>query len=174
MRLNISDIPDEGLQQEFELPVVIHEGSKPDAVQVMLSVFRYGKKVLVEGSLKASVSLTCSRCLKSFICPVDGNFRDECNPSEELQKAGEQELAEQDLDISYYSNDEIDISELIKEQVLLAVPMKAVCSEECRGICSYCGRDLNDGACGCKVEEIDPRLAPLRKFREAAKDSGTS
>jgi len=58
----------------------------------------------------------------------------------------------------------------VKEQVLLSVPMKPLCRNDCAGLCPVCGRDLNEGACNCRKEELDPRLAPLAQFKETLKD----
>jgi len=172
MRLKISDIPDDGLTEELELPVEVREGAGPDTARVSIRVFRFGKKILAEGTVGITVSLNCSRCLKAVPYPVETSFREEYNPAEEPDGEEELELTERELDLSYYSNDELDISALIREQVLLSVPMKPLCAEDCQGICPKCGRDLNEGACGCKTEEVDPRLAPLSKFKELMKDRG--
>lgn len=170
MRLNVSDIPDEGLQQEVNLPITVNDQAGPAIAYTFIKVFRIGKKVLVEGSVKISVSLRCGRCLRDFSLPLDLTFREEYNPAEEVIQEEEKELKETELDLSYYRNDEIDISELINEQVLLSVPMKPLCSSGCSGICPKCGKDLNEGACECKAEETDPRLAPLQKLKELMKD----
>lgn len=174
MRLNISDIPEGGVEQELDLPVVIDEAAGPETAHVRVTVSRFGKKVLVEGTLKISVGLKCSRCLKEVVCPLDVAFTDELNPAEEGGDEEEQELTEKELDLSLYSNDEVDILELIKEQVLLALPMKPLCRPDCLGICVKCGQDLNESPCSCKMEETDPRLASLSKFKELIKDRGTS
>jgi uncharacterized protein len=170
MRLNISDIPDDGLQEELELPVVIKDGAKPDTAHVLIKILRFGKKILVEGSLRISVSMDCSRCVKAFSYPVDTAFKDEYNPVEEYQKEDQQELTGRELDLSFYRGDEIDISDLIKEQVLLSIPMKPLCSPDCQGICAKCGKDRNEGPCECRAKETDPRLAPLGKFKESMKN----
>ncbi len=174
MRLKISDIPEDGLSQELDLPVEVREGATPDNAHVFLRIFRFGKKVLAEGTVNIIVSLNCSRCLKAVAYPVETKFKEEYNPAEDLDREEEQELTDRELDLSYYSNDELDIPELIREQILLSVPMKPLCSADCQGICPKCGKDLNDGPCGCKTEEVDPRLAPLRKFKELMKDRGVS
>lgn len=174
MRLNISDIPEDGLTEELDLPVEVREGAGPETAHVFVKVKRFGKKVLAEGTVTITVSLNCSRCLKAVSYPVETKFSEEYNPAEDLDKEEEQELTDRELDLSYYINDELDISGLIREQVLLSVPMKPLCAEECQGICLKCGKDLNEGACGCKTEELDPRLAPLTKFKELMKDRGTS
>lgn len=174
MRLNISDIPEDGFVQELDLTVLIDEAAKPETAHVVITVSRFGKKVLVEGTVKITARLKCSRCLKEVVCPLDVAFTDELNPAEETGDEEEKELTEKELDLSLYSNDEVDISELIKEQVLLALPMKPLCRPDCLGICVRCGQDLNESLCGCMAEETDPRLASLSKFKELIKDRGTS
>lgn len=170
MRLNVSDIPDGGLQTELDLPVEINDIAGSDIAHVRMNVFRFGKKVLIEGSLKISLSLECSRCLKEYSFTLDLAFRDEYDPVEEFENEDKQELTGRELEKNSYSNDEIDISGLIKEQVMLNIPMKPLCRSDCQGICPRCGKHLNEGLCECKAEEIDPRLAPLKKLKESMKD----
>lgn len=174
MRLIVSDIPEEGLETELELPIQLNDSTNPDIARASLKIFKYKKKVIIDGTVQITVSLLCSRCLSEFPYPVKISFNEEYNPAEEAAEDEEKELSVKELDLSYYSNDEIDLKELIKEQILLSVPMKPLCAEECRGICSTCGKDLNKGACQCKSEEVDPRLAPLQKLRETMKNRETS
>ena len=174
MRLTISDIPEEGLRQEGELPVTINDNAQPVTAQFSIFVFRINKKVFVEGAVRMSVTLPCSRCLKEYAWPLDTAFREEYNPVEEFEQSDTQELTEQDLDLSFYRNDELDIAELIKEQVLLSIPMKTLCRPDCKGLCTQCGKDFNEGPCGCRAEKTDPRLASLGKFKELIKDRGTT
>lgn len=170
MKMHVSDIPEEGLLKETDLPVIIQGHARPDIAHVFIKIFRFGKRVLVEGSAKISVTVICSRCLKDTSLPLDLFFREEYIPVEDSGKGSEQELTNRDLDLSYYANDELDITELVKEQILLAVPMKPLCREDCPGLCTFCGKDLNSGPCGCRKEAIDERLAPLAKFKELLKD----
>ncbi len=169
MRLKISDIPDDGFQRDLELDVDIHNTDSPDTAHVSLKVFKIGKKVLIEGAVKITVLLECSRCLKEVSCFVETVFKDEYNPAEEIEREEVQHLTEKKLDLSYYSNDELDIAELINEQILLAVPMKPLCSSGCSGICMKCGADLNNDPCGCTTVQMDPRLAPLIKLKNSMK-----
>ena len=172
MRIKVSDIPDDGLQQELDMPVAINDNAKADVAHASITVYRFGKKVLVDGSLRIFVSLKCSRCLKEFSLPLNTVFREEYNPAEEFEKEHVRELKGSELDSGFYSNDEIDIPEIMREQVLLAVPVKPLCSNECLGICPHCGKDLNEGPCECKEDEIAPRLEPLKKFNELMKKRG--
>ena len=170
MRLNVADIPGDGIGQEFRLLVPVYESREPDVADVFLKVLKIGEKVLVEGSVKISVLLNCCRCLKDFSYPLDISFKEEYNPAEEISGESEKELAGSELDLSFYSNNEIDVLGLVREQVLLSVPMKPLCGPGCRGICPACGRDLEMGQCECKRDEVDPRLAPLKKFKESIKN----
>lgn len=170
MRLIVSDIPEDGLEQEWDVPVATAEHTEPDIAHALLRFLKFGKRVMVEGSVQISVSMRCSRCLGDFSCPLDIAFKEEFSPSEELDLEGEHELQGSELNLGFYTNDEIDTAEVVKEQVLLAVPMKPLCSSECRGICPVCGTNLNEGACNCSTEKIDPRLAPLKRFIKPNKD----
>jgi uncharacterized protein len=170
MRLIVSDIPEDGLELESDVPVETGVNSEPDSAHASLTFLRFGKSVLVEGSIQISVSMRCSRCLGDFLYPLDITFKEEYTPSEDLDPDGEHELTGSELNIGFYSNDEIDTGELVKEQVLLSIPMKPLCSRECRGICPECGINLNERACNCSAERIDPRLAPLKRFMKTNND----
>lgn len=170
MRVNVSGIPEAGLQRELKLPITVNDSERPDVAHVFIKIFRFAKRVIIEGSVNISVSLKCSRCLNEFFYPLNAVFMEEYNPAEDIGTEDEQELTNEELDIGFYRNDEIDVSEVVKEQVLLSVPMKPLCKTECRGMCSRCGKDLNKGPCKCEAEKIDPRLAPLEKFRKLIKD----
>ena len=170
MRLNVTDIPEDGIRQEFSLPISADETREPDVAGVIIKILKIGKMVLIEGAVKISVSLNCSRCLNDFPYPLDISFREEYNPAEEREADDEKELTDRELDLSFYRNNEIDVAGLVKEQVLLSVPMKPLCSSGCIGICPECGKDLNSGPCECKKDTVDPRLAPLKKFKEKMKN----
>jgi uncharacterized protein len=170
MLLTVLNIPDEGLHQEIELPVNTGGDAASDIAHAFLRIFRLGRKVLIEGSVKVSLTLNCGRCLKEFSLPLDMDFREEYNPVEDIEARDEKELKGTELDLGFYAGDEINIDELVREQVFLSVPMSPLCMPECMGICLKCGKDLNEGPCGCRTEETDPRLAPLQKLREAMKD----
>lgn len=74
------------------------------------------------------------------------------------------ELDSENLSVAYYEGDRIDLGEEVRQSIILALPMKPVCREDCLGLCSHCGRNLNKEKCGCKEEEIDERLAKLGKL----------
>jgi uncharacterized protein len=86
-------------------------------------------------------------------------------PESQSSGEGEREVAEEDLDTSFYRDDQIDLNEVLREQFYLALPMKPLCREDCEGLCPKCGTNLNTGTCTCATQWEDPRLAPLRNLK---------
>ncbi|GAB4545541.1 MAG: DUF177 domain-containing protein [Thermodesulfovibrionia bacterium] len=168
MKITVSKIPDEGIEEEMDLLLSIEEDEPRGDVHVFLRANKYGKRVMLDGSAGMTVSLICSRCLKRFPHPLHVDFHEEYVPQIDIVDE-EHELTEEEIDINYYRDDEIDVDNFIREQLILSLPIKPLCSVECRGICPICGKDLNEGPCGCRREEIDPRLLPLKGLRESLK-----
>jgi len=169
MQIIVSGIPEGGLEERLKIPLVISDIELKEEVQVLLNVVKFGDKVIVRGKASTEALLGCSRCLENFSFPVKVDFDVEYVPDREFTKIEEHELTKGELDITFYRDDEIDIDELLREQILLAIPMKPLCSSDCKGICPQCGKNLNEGICGCSAEEVDARLAPLRKLKESFK-----
>ncbi len=174
MRLVVSDIPKEGLEQKLELSVKLNDNVEPDVAHASLSISRIKKRVLVEGSIKVDTTVLCGRCLNEYSSALDLTFREEYNPVEEISKEDAHELTDAEMGLGFYQGDEIDLAELVEEQILLMVPMKPLCKEDCAGICSMCGQDFNEKRCECKIDEVDPRLAPLQQLKETMKNRKTS
>ena len=119
----------------------------------------------LEGTIRTELELPCSRCLEPFRLPVDAAFDLRYLPAAAMSTEEERGIEEEDLETSYYRDDQIDLNELIREQFYLVLPMKPLCQEECRGLCVHCGTNLNQGACECAAEWKDPRLAPLEAIK---------
>jgi uncharacterized protein len=96
--------------------------------------------------------------------PIVTDFDLRYVPRLENAGEGEREVAEDDLATAFYENDEIDLSHLIMEQFQLALPMKPLCMEACKGLCPYCGTNLNTGSCDCK-QQWEDRLAALKAMK---------
>ena len=79
--------------------------------------------------------------------------------------AAEAELTEEDLSFSFYEGDEVNLAPLVRETLLLALPTKPLCREDCRGLCPRCGANRNGAECGCREEWRDPRLEVLRTLK---------
>ena len=117
------------------------------------------------GDVRTELELSCSRCLEPFRLPVDVAFDLRYVPQPDASPGEENEVSEEDLETSFYSNDEIDLNELLREQFYLALPMKPLCREECKGLCPQCGTNLNAGTCDCSPGWEDPRLAALKQLK---------
>jgi len=119
------------------------------------------------GTLVSELELTCSRCLEPYRFPVSVSFDQRYLPHVEAAEEGaEREVASADLDASFYRDEAIDLGELVREQFYLALPMKPLCTDGCRGLCAQCGTNLNSSSCACTTAWEDPRLAPLKTLRD--------
>jgi DUF177 domain-containing protein len=121
-------------------------------------------KVTVSGEVTAELSLECDRCLKPLRIPVSNAFRVEyVTPDVYLAGQGA-ELLDDDLSLSVFNGAALDIDELVREQLLLALPAQALCREDCKGLCPVCGGDRNLKDCSCQETEVDPRWAGLKEI----------
>jgi uncharacterized protein len=114
------------------------------------------------GKVRTTLELVCSRCLEPFRMPVDESFDVLFLPHTGAPSDDEKKVEDDDLTTAFYSDHVINLGQLLQEQCYLAVPMKALCREDCRGLCSICGANLNATTCACTESWVDPRLARLR------------
>lgn len=128
------------------------------------------KDLRVVGTVQTAIRYQCTRCLKAFSSPLDAGFDLFYLPQQDWKKDEEIELKYEDMEVGYYDGIGLDVDLMVIEQIELAIPMKYVCSEECKGLCPYCGTDLNEKSCPCKVDTKDTRLAVLRDFRRKVKE----
>lgn len=135
-----------------------------EPVMLAFDVTRDEGRFHLVGGVRTSLELACSRCLEPFRLPVDVDFDLRYLPRAE--NVGEGEIEEDDLTTAFYADDMIDLSQLMAEQFHLALPMKPLCQEACRGLCPQCGTNWNTGACGCGSRWEDPRLDGLKAMLE--------
>ncbi len=134
-------------------------------VELAFDIHKDKDKFRLVGTVKAALELGCSRCLEPFHLAVDAPFDIRYLPFSEASGEPEREVEEEDLETSYYRDDQIDLNELLREQFYLALPMKPLCRETCKGLCSQCGTNLNFGTCECAPIWEDPRFAALRQLK---------
>lgn len=120
-------------------------------------------EVRLRGKITARAEVDCDRCLKSVEVPVESEFDVAYVPSDDYRSSEAAELQEEDLSLSVFDGETIDIDELVREQILLALPNRALCGEDCKGICPTCGADQNINQCDCQTKEIDPRWKALKE-----------
>jgi uncharacterized protein len=122
------------------------------------------RRVHVRGRLDARLQVECARCLKPVQIPVDSRFKLEYVTAEDYLAQQAVELTEEDLDLSVFDGEVIDIDELVTEELLLAVPDHVLCNDNCKGICPVCGVDQNSVDCECQTAEVDPRWVGLKEL----------
>jgi uncharacterized protein len=131
-----------------------------------------GTTYRVAGRVKTILQLECGRCLEDFPLAVDAPFDLRYVPqAEDAAAEAEREITEDDLTTAFYTDGMLDLIDLMREQFQLALPMKPLCAQSCRGLCSVCGANLNRTECNCKPVWEDPRLAPLKGLLNREKES---
>ncbi len=152
LKVPLEEIPPEGLKLEVEegdeLLKDCYELRSPLKARVFLK--KRGIDVKAKGHVKTSVVLSCDRCLEEFVMEVEEEFEVEFRPLASMPLREETQLSKEDLDVIFFEGDEVPVDDLIREQVILAVPYKKLCRQECKGLCPRCGKNLNEGECGCK------------------------
>ena len=122
-------------------------------------------EVFVNGHVDTRVQVECDRCLQPVELPVNTDFALDYISGAAYESSPAAELTEAEMSLSVFDGEAIDIDEIVKEQVLLAVPSRMLCREDCKGICPECGIDRNTGECSCVTNETDPRWAALKNLK---------
>jgi uncharacterized protein len=172
MKIHVSQISeDEGLDihqvfPEHEPKLRGKDGQIFGRCSLDARATRSADELRLTGRVVATVQLDCARCLAAVPVNVDESFDLFYIPSvNRLQPDDERELAKDDLLVAFYRDDCLDLDDVVREQIELALPMARVCSDECRGLCPNCGANLNEGKCSCTAQEPDPRWAALAQLR---------
>jgi len=134
-------------------------------VTLAFEIFKDKDTFRLVGKTETTLEVPCSRCVEPMVVPVDASFDLRYQPHTANAGEGEHEIEEDDLTTAFYQHDEIDLEQLMREQFYLALPMKPLCTPDCKGLCAMCGTNLNRAACDCKPEWTDPRLAPLAQLK---------
>ena len=123
-----------------------------------------GGQVRIQGRYTVEVTALCDRCLATARFPLDAGFDLFYKPVSVIERVEEVEIDEGEAQIGFYENGGMELEDVLREQVLLALPMQRVCSEDCKGICPVCGKNRNEAECDCRIESHDHRLEALRKL----------
>jgi uncharacterized protein len=126
---------------------------------------RTSQGIEVTGSIRTAIRILCARCLKECIVPIASEFQEYFILPRYAPDEQDKELAHGDLDVSFLPEEGIELTDIVEEQIWLNIPMKPLCHESCKGLCTICGADLNSGECGCDRTVGDPRFAVLKNFK---------
>ena len=142
------------LQAEGRVEVIVeHRGHKQDVDDIR-----------VVAKLEATMEVGCARCLEPVRFTVNRAFDLLYRPLGADKRAEEVAISEADTEIGYYEGDGLLLEDVLREQVLLAAPVKLVCREDCKGLCPQCGTNLNTATCNCQ-QPGDPRWAALSELK---------
>ncbi len=155
MKIYIDRIPPDGLDLSEDIPAGALDLMTDDArltlpVAVRVRAQLLGHELIVRGSLRTRAEFECSRCLRTFSA----------------------DLARDDLfyEFEVESQDTIDLTDSVREDIILLFPMRPLCSEACQGLCPLCGELKADGRCRCEAPPVDERLKGLDGLRDKLKD----
>jgi uncharacterized protein len=123
-------------------------------------------QIRVEGQLETKIEMACARCLEPVVEEVSRSFDLVYSPFPKGTRPEEERLKDDDSEIAFFQGEGIFLADVLKEQVLLALPMKVICQSDCRGLCPNCGVNLNHEECRCETHATDPRLAPLARLKQ--------
>jgi uncharacterized protein len=122
-------------------------------------------EVRIQGRYQVEMGAQCDRCLGRAVFPLDNRFDLFYRPMSFIAHEEEVEIDEGEAEIGFYEDGGMELEDILREQVLLALPMQRVCSEACKGICPVCGKNRNETKCDCRVEAADDRWGALRKLQ---------
>jgi uncharacterized protein len=122
--------------------------------------------IRITGEIETKVEMVCARCLEAVVDEVHRSLDLFYSLLPEGERPEEAQLKEGDAEIGFYQGQGLFLADVLREQVLLALPMKAICRSDCRGLCSNCGANLNHEECRCETHSSDPRLAPLARLKQ--------
>ena len=168
--VHFNKIPPEGLQRSWRVADPRSAGIEiavpvEGPLTAELDIQRFEDEMRVTGEVAATLRLECSRCLAPFDLPVQAEVEAIFARRPEEDDEEGRELGADDLEVQYLdAGGGADLRAVIAEQVHLALPIKPLCTPDCRGICPRCGADLSGGACGCPPADADPRWAALRSL----------
>jgi uncharacterized protein len=153
------------LGEDVRQQTVLRSEGHADLVEEHHGKHQIVQDIRLKGKLETELEVACARCLEQVSLPVQRSFDLLYRPLG--TDAGRKELSVTDAEaeIGYYSGQGLLLEDALREQVLLAVPLKALCRENCKGLCPHCGKNLNEDACSCADDLEDPRWGALKEIR---------
>ena len=177
MVINFDEIPDdeEYIFDRVEKPAYFkidpEEGVLKKDVCVQGSLSKVGREVILKGSVSTEMEMICSRCLEPLRYKVRSNVSSLYVPGQETDDLDlEVELHASDIEVEYYTDDRIDLTQAVYDQMMLSLPLVRLCKGDCQGICPQCGINRNKNNCQCSDKDsVDPRLAVLKTLKDKLK-----
>jgi uncharacterized protein len=175
MEINVSQLMKSpiGIQREFNYEDLVDildvgVGSK---VKGKVRLTRTNRGILVQGTMETNIPLECSRCLKVFDLPLKFELEEEYFPVIDVNSGTALEIPDDAGSLLIDEHHLLELNEAVRQNALLAIPMKPLCKADCAGICTECGANLNEKTCNCSSNTIDPRWSKLVELKSAVAKS---
>jgi uncharacterized protein len=170
MWIRLSGIPPQGVAVSSPVPLgqlalAQEDWSADGPIRVDMVVTRDRELIMVDGTVAAVLRFRCSRCLETCSRPLQAAVHLALAPAGSEPPESRHQLNATDLEQLFYQDGGLETDDVVREQLLLSIPMQVVCRPECRGLCPACGRNLNEGPCGCPAPPSTPWVEQLKRFR---------
>ena len=143
-----------------------HDFRQVDPLEVRATAEMVEGQIRVFGELHTRVEMACARCLEPVVEEVTRDFDLYYRPMQSITREEEFRLKLDDTEIAFFEGDGLFLTDVLAEQVLLAIPMKMICRSDCKGLCPHCGANLNSDDCRCESHVGDSRMAPLARLKQ--------
>ncbi len=173
-KFRVADIPPDGIVAPYEMTsddldarLADLEGERirvAAPLKIELKIEPTGNRVVVRGRLETVLRLECARCLEAFDYPVAENVFVVYTAEE--SDLSQEELEAEELNQEFFDGEEIDVWPVLQEHLVMTLPIKPLCDDDCKGLCPVCGRNKNTGQCQCETVKGHPGLARLSEIRE--------
>jgi uncharacterized protein len=181
MRIRVDEIPESGRTLRLHWDEErLRQFVPPDdpfniklirPVNVVLNLNKSTDHIRITGEIEGSLEVDCHRCLRTFSFPINEDVDLYLIEEDRAPEEDEKELDSEELTYEFFDGEVIEIDQLIAEQIFLTLPVKVLCSEDCKGICPGCGANLNEEACQCKADNRRSPFAKLESLKRQLLDS---
>ena len=169
MDMNVSQLLRDpiGSTREFQIDetIDIAGDGKSHKIQGECNMLRTQRSILVKCGLDTEVELTCSRCIGKFRHPLIIRFEEEFFPTLDVISGTPLSQPEEASAFTIDEQHTLDLTEAVRQYILMGIPIKALCKEDCSGLCPTCGKNLNEGQCDCPKQDTDPRWSKLAELK---------
>jgi DUF177 domain-containing protein len=154
------------LGTEIQQRSPLKSGGRAQLVEEHYGKHKTIQDIRLRGDLSTSVEVPCARCLEPVVQNIARDFDLLYRPQGADAGKEEMSVTAAEAEVSYYQGEGLLLEDVLREQVLLAVPLKIICREDCKGLCPHCGKNLNGEQCSCAELLADPRWSALKEIRE--------
>jgi uncharacterized protein len=168
--MELSAIPPEGISQHFTstgnaLGIIDSELRVTQVVALDCQFYKVNQEVIVQGSLRSAAQLTCSRCAEEFEQPLHIGLDAVYLPMQALASERAKEIESGEADVYGYAEPALDLTEMVRDKLLLSIPLQPHCRVGCQGLCPSCGVNRNTIGCQCAEEKLGSPFEPLKGLR---------